>query len=243
MPAIVALPAFWAAVGTTAAAGGALAAAKIGSNAYTKGAAQQTAATNYAADSQAKSNADTLAFQREQSARDLMMAESTQRANYDQWAAREGRLSSLGELIGAGPRNIPSYVPIGQSGGATSPVGAAGADLSGAKAAFDKLFPGDTLTPDMLKQGEGALKAAGFTLRPNAAGVVGKVQYGNGPIIDVIQGAASGQNKKWWSVGGAAAPARAPYVSSASSLLSMPYSPALSSAGSPYTAASLMGRG
>lgn len=245
MPALLALPAFWGAVGAGAVATGAIASAKIGSNAYNKGAQAQTQAANYAADKTSQSAAAALQFQKEQAALDAQRAEENRHANYDQWAAREGRLGTLGELIGAGSRNIPAYVPISQGGTPppTTGTGATGttSGLSTAQAAFDKLFPGDTLTPDMLTKNESALKALGFTLRPNAAGVVGKIQYGNGPIIDVIQGAGSGLNKKQFLIGGGATPTGTTdsYLGSASSLLSSDLSPAVQPGR--WTARSMMG--
>jgi len=69
-------------------------------------------------------------------------------------------------------------------------------------AGFDALFPGETLTPAMLKAKEAELKALGFTLRPNAKGEVGKIQYGTDRIADVIQGAGTGVNKKQQLYGG-----------------------------------------
>jgi len=63
---------------------------------------------------------------------------------------------------------------------------------------FNLLFPGDTLTPDMLTEYEAALKAHGITLVRNAAGVPGKIKLPNGQVVDVIQGAGSGLNRKQW---------------------------------------------
>jgi hypothetical protein len=71
----------------------------------------QVAAANHAADVQAKSAADALAFQKAQAETDWQNSQVTNRANYDQWAAAEGRKSGLGALIGLGPRDIPAYQP------------------------------------------------------------------------------------------------------------------------------------
>jgi hypothetical protein len=54
----------------------------------------------------------------------------------------------------------------------------------------------------MLKAHEAELNALGFQLRPNAQGQVGKIQWGSEPIVDVIQGAGSGLNRKQWLAGG-----------------------------------------
>lgn len=70
-----------------------------------------------------------------------------------------------------------------------------------AQQAFNQLFPGEQLTPQMLQEHEAELNALGFQLRPNAQGVVGKIQWGSEPIVDVIQGAGSGLNRKQWLTG------------------------------------------
>ena len=67
---------------------------------------------------------------------------------------------------------------------------------------FNWLFPGESLSPADLKAKEAELAKYGITLAPNAAGVVGKVRLPNGQIIDVIQGAGSGLNRKQWLTGG-----------------------------------------
>lgn len=71
----------------------------------------QTKSANYAADVQSKSTADALDFQKEQAAQDQANFNSTSGANYGQWAAREGRLSSIGQALGLPARNIPAFVP------------------------------------------------------------------------------------------------------------------------------------
>ncbi len=90
----------------------------------------------------------------------------------------------------------------------SQPIG--GGQTSGdPQAFFNQLFPGDTLSPDMLAAQEAALNAHGIKLVRNAAGVPGKIQLPDGSIVDVIQGAGAGVNKKQWlgpgSGGGSAA--------------------------------------
>lgn len=114
-------------------AGAGVASAKIQSNAAGKAAKLATTSANYSADVQSKSNADALAFQKQQAAQDLATANATQRANYDQWAARESRLGSLGEMVGLGPRSIPGYVPITGADGAPGPGGGGTATLDASK--------------------------------------------------------------------------------------------------------------
>jgi hypothetical protein len=103
-----------AAVPIAVAAGPALAGlfgAKLSSNATGKATQLQVDAQNHAADLQAKSAADALAFQKAQAETDWQNSQVTNRANYDQWAAAEGRKSGLGALLGLGPREIPAFQP------------------------------------------------------------------------------------------------------------------------------------
>ena len=99
------------ALAAAATAGGAVASGAIQSHAAGEAAKQQTSAANYAADQQAKATADALAFQRQQAAQDQENFNSTSSANYGQWAAREARLSSIGQALGLPARNIPAFVP------------------------------------------------------------------------------------------------------------------------------------
>lgn len=108
MPAAVALP-IALGVGT---AGAGIVGGVLQANAARDAAKLQTDAAGHAADVQAKSAADALAFQKQQAAQDLYTANQTQRANYDQWRARQGRLSNLAVLLGQRPFQIPDYVPI-----------------------------------------------------------------------------------------------------------------------------------
>lgn len=201
------------ALAASAAAGGTVAAGAMSSHAANKGARLATDAANHGADLQAQSTREALDFQKSEAARSAANEEVTRRANYDQYVAQQRRRSTLGQMLGYAPIEIPPYVPLntgqqpgqpGQPGPQGSPAPAG--DLSAARAKFDQLFPDATLTPDMVKAKEAELKAAGFTLRPNAAGQVGKIQYGSGPIIDIIQGAGSGLNRKQWLLPSAAGP-------------------------------------
>lgn len=63
---------------------------------------------------------------------------------------------------------------------------------------FNSLFPGSTLTPAQLVAQEQNLAKYGIKVLRNASGVAGKVQLPSGQIIDVIQGASAGINKKQW---------------------------------------------
>jgi hypothetical protein len=106
------------------AAGGAIAGGALSAHASNKAADTQTQAANHAADVQAKAAADALAFQKAQAAQDLITANATQKANYDQWAAKEGRLSRLSSFTGGGTFDIPAYSPIPSAAPASAPTAA-----------------------------------------------------------------------------------------------------------------------
>lgn len=92
-------------------------------------AAIEAAAQKYSADLQAKATADTLAFTRGQAQNAWQNSEVDRRGNYDQWAARERRVGSIGALVGLGPREIPGFVSgvDPQFGGAPGPSSSQGA--------------------------------------------------------------------------------------------------------------------
>ena len=98
--AAAALPFTMGAIGAGATATGAAIGAQKASN-----------AAKYGADLQSQAAEKALAFQKEEAAKSQANFEATQRANYNQWAAREGRLSQLGQLVGLPARTIPDYVP------------------------------------------------------------------------------------------------------------------------------------
>ncbi len=95
--------------------GAALASGALQSHAAGNAADLNTQAANHAADVQAQSARDALAFQRQQAAQDFNNAQAASRGNYDQWAARQGRLSTLGQMVGQKPFVIPAYVPMQQA--------------------------------------------------------------------------------------------------------------------------------
>lgn len=64
----------------------------------------------FAARAQAKAQREALAFQKRLAQNDFANTEVTRHANYDQWAARERRIGSIGEMLGWGAREIPAYV-------------------------------------------------------------------------------------------------------------------------------------
>jgi hypothetical protein len=124
---------------------------------------KQLEATKYAADAQAKAAADSLAFQRQQADYNAQVAESTRSANYDQWAAKQRQLGSVGDALGLPARAIPAYVPIPASGlGAPSGVVAPGA--GGAPAA-----PADPTRVGITDPGQGGSATATPPAGANAA--------------------------------------------------------------------------
>lgn len=95
-----------------AAAVGPIVGAAIGGVGSIAGGKEMADAQRYAAQRQAESAAEALKYQKGQAAQDLASAQAASQGNYNQWAAREGRLSDLGQSIGLKPFNIPAYVPI-----------------------------------------------------------------------------------------------------------------------------------
>lgn len=94
-----------------------------------KSAQLQTTAAGHAADLQAKAAADALAFQRQQAAYAAQTADATARANYEQWAARQHQLGSIGQQLGLPARQVPDYSPLppapfGGQGGQQATAGA-----------------------------------------------------------------------------------------------------------------------
>lgn len=130
MPALAAAPLLYTAIAGAAGAGATAAAGIYGANkqssAANNAAKLQTDAANQAAQLQSKSAADALAFQKDQAAQDLATTNATQKANYDQWAAREGRLSNFGQALGLAPRNTPAYQPLPNTLGSTQTAPNAG---------------------------------------------------------------------------------------------------------------------
>lgn len=116
MPAIVAA----AVIAGGASVGG----AAMASHAAGAAGKRQADAATRAAEIQAQSERDALAFKQQQAKQDQLNAETAQHANYDQWRAREGRLSSLGGLVGLSPRQIPDYVPMPTAAPMATPTAA-----------------------------------------------------------------------------------------------------------------------
>jgi len=142
-------------VGAAAAGGGAgmglnytqllLGGAGVGANLYGQNKAlaankdalsQQLESTKYATDAQTKSAAESLAFLRQQAGYDASVAEANRFGDYDQWAAKQEQLGSVGSMLGLPSRRIPTYVPLPTypGGAPTGAPGTAGPGATGAPA-------------------------------------------------------------------------------------------------------------
>lgn len=70
-------------------------------------------ATAHAADKQLQASREAEAFQRQQAEATFKQQETDRAANYAQWAARQGRMNSIGSALGYGTGTpIPAYVPM-----------------------------------------------------------------------------------------------------------------------------------
>lgn len=157
------------AIGTIAATGavaaGSAYSANKTSNAAEHGADVQTTAANHAADLQSKAAADALAFQKQAAENDFKNQELTRQANYNQWAAREQRLSSFGQMLGLGPRDIPAYVASQDPayGGQSATIGGA--------AGQPPIAPGATPAGSPASSPTNADPQAAFMSAVNALGI------------------------------------------------------------------------
>ena len=140
----------------------------------------QTQAANHAADVQAQSAANTLAFQQQQAQQAFNNAQAAQQGNYNQWAAKEGRLSTLGQMVGSKPFAIPAYVPLQQAPPIAAPTGTQNASTT----------PSDTQNPNVTTMGAAVTSTPGPASTAAPAGMVTlRNQYGQ--MKQVPQGQAS----------------------------------------------------
>lgn len=66
-------------------------------------------ATKYAAQLQDEANRRAEIFSRQTAENQWLNSEAARKANYEQWAARENRISNLGVAMGMSARDIPAY--------------------------------------------------------------------------------------------------------------------------------------
>jgi hypothetical protein len=109
---------------------------------------QQLAATKYASDAQSQSAANQLAFLKQQAGYDAASAEANRAGNYDQWAAKQRQLGTVGQALGLPARDIPAYVPLpAYGGGTTAPAPGTG--------------PAGTVAPGVVGPGPGPSATSG----------------------------------------------------------------------------------
>lgn len=152
-----------------------LGAALAGGTAAVTAAKMQTGAASDAAAAQQKSTAEALAFQKSQAENAYQNNETTRHANYDQWAAHEARMGSVGEMLGLKPRVIPAYVPGVDPNLTGGPAAASGVSPSGAPLAVPAV-PGATTAP--LTPRQLASMAASGQIAPGSANDKLLDQYG-----------------------------------------------------------------
>lgn len=123
-----------------------------------KAAQIQSASAKYQADLMAKANADAMAFQKSQAENAFLNSEAARQGNYGIFHAREGRLGTLGEEVGMGPRDIPAYVPgvdpMFGGGGAPAAAPAAGTPAAATGNAMDPAFIAQQVTNELAKYGQ-----------------------------------------------------------------------------------------
>ena len=104
-------------------------AAKANASALDKSTVTQTDAAKYAAELEDKRAKEALAFTKQQAETDFRNQELARKANYDQWLARESRVSDFGTRVGLPSRSIPAYaagIDPNYTGGGTLAGAAAG---------------------------------------------------------------------------------------------------------------------
>lgn len=190
-----------AAAGATTATG--IYGAKKASSTALEAARIQRDSANRAAELEDAANQRAEAFMREQMLADQQRFETTQHANYDQNAARERRIGTLGNLIGAPAREIPAYRPTFGSGAAGGGGGAPiDPKLNAAIATFKAQNPASVGIAPLTA----ALKAQGFNVDRYDYGKAGGLSNNelNVPGVGkykVLGGEDSPQSAYWYEAG------------------------------------------
>lgn len=187
MPAVIPLAIVAAgAVGSAIAGHEAAGAATTGANINAK-------ATGDAAKLQADANAATLKYEQGQADQTQQNFNTTQHANYDQWAARQGRLSAYGQLFGAPAQEIPGYVqPTTLGSMATAPT--AGPTPPGGTGSTPSTA--DPITAQL----QANYKALGLTPTGRGTGPTDIAYYAD--QIKATGGLTDANNKFWFGPGG-----------------------------------------
>lgn len=204
-----------AGVGIATAVSGVYAAHESSSSAN-KAAKMQTDAGREAARIQDAASQRAEQFARSQGENEFRNAEVARRGNWEIDAARQRRLSTLGGMIGMGPREIPAYVPGVDPGydGSSAPASAVGATDPRVQSVINKVTQGLAPTAENLPVVIKALNDAGIkaTRATHAGGVASDdfINIGDSGGLDVIQNVGS-PNAKWQQlVGGGATSGGAP---------------------------------
>jgi hypothetical protein len=184
-----------------------------------EGAASTASAANYAADKTSAANAASLAFEKQKDAEAQAQAAATQRANYDQWAARETRMNDIRSALGMPSHPIPAYVPT-VTGGApptTGPTPGGAPSVPGAPApSGPAMTPGNPTDRGVILQNlQNVYKGLGVTPTGRGTGPT-DIEYMADQVANT--GGWTPQNAGYWpdrikqelakaGVGGGAAPA------------------------------------
>lgn len=129
-----------AALTAAAAGGGAVVSGAIGAHAAGQAANTAAGAQSAAMDKQlqaereataatTKATEEQLAYTKGQAALSRQDAETNREGDYEQWAAREGRLSTIGAALGMPERQTPAFRPLGPDSSAGGGAPAQGAPL------------------------------------------------------------------------------------------------------------------
>jgi hypothetical protein len=201
-----------AALAAGAAGGGSIASAAINAHAAGSAADKTTAAANHAADLEAQANAQALTFQREQGENAYQNNEVARHGNYDQWAAQQRKVRSVGQMLGLPDFDIPDYAPgvdPNLTGRPNPAAGAAGGNGSGVQA----------FMLDLLNKGVDPKAVADQTNAKFGASIgTGALYYPHNNTIGLpdfyVAGPQQGQTGTGWNVvtrgGGAPTTAAAP---------------------------------
>lgn len=212
-------------------AGAATNAAKLQTDAANHAADIQAAAANRSADVQKQMADETLAFQKQQAEASFQASQVASKGNYDQWAAAQHRLSSVGEMIGMGPREIPGFVsqPDPFSSQATAPnsaqtmPGGTSQQMPQSGASAQQIIQGyqqqNPYSANSINDILGLLNKAGIPATRATHGVNGSLQSDDkivlpgGQVVDLV-GDVGGANNWMYSpdgmVGATSTPAAKP---------------------------------
>lgn len=175
----------------------------FGAHKQSQGVQQQVDAAKYAADLQAKATAEALAYTRAQADREYAMAESTRHANYDQWAAAQRRLGTVGQMLGLGDRDIPAYVPFPGAGGGSTGAPSANQPPQGLQDVYASVRAQGAPTANSLNDFIAAARAKGYDAQPFMYGNTpsGNEVLVNGQKLKLTVGDAGQPNAGWYQWG------------------------------------------